>query len=204
MIRISEYIARFYPMFQDLKDEYPWTATIRIASTLIGKIKMLDADYNISGEVAIHKSAFVDSTAIVKDTAIIGANCFVGPHALLRGGVFLDENVSVGPGCEIKSSYLFMHSTVAHFNFVGDSLLGAHVNLEAGAVIANHYNERQIKEITVMADGKTWMTGIEKFGALVGDDTKIGANAVLSPGTILKKSSIVNRLQLVDQSRPLK
>jgi bifunctional N-acetylglucosamine-1-phosphate-uridyltransferase/glucosamine-1-phosphate-acetyltransferase GlmU-like protein len=202
MIRITEYIARFHPMFQELKDEYPWTATIRIAGTLIDKIKMLGGDYDIVGEVAIHKSAFVDSTAIVKDTAIIGAKCFVGPHALLRGGVFLDENVSIGPGCEIKSSYLFMHSAVAHFNFVGDSLLGAHVNLEAGAVIANHYNERQKKEITVMDEGTARMTGVEKFGALLGDGSKIGANAVLSPGTILKKSSIVSRLQLVDQCNP--
>lgn len=38
-----------------------------------------------------------------------------------------------------------------------------------------------------------------KFGALVGDDSKIGANAVLSPGTILEKKSIVKRLELIEQ-----
>ncbi len=36
-------------------------------------------------------------------------------------------------------------STLAHFNFAGNSIIGSHVNLEAGAVIANHYNERTEK-----------------------------------------------------------
>lgn len=200
MIRITEYIARFDRLFEDINDEYPWIATSRITAILMDKLNNLATDYNLADGIAIHKSAFVDTTAIVKGPAIISAGCFVGVHALLRGGVFLDENVSIGPGCEIKSSYLFANSAVAHFNFVGDSLLGSYVNLEAGAVIANHYNERQVKDITVMAEGKAWLTGVEKFGTLLGDESKIGANAVLSPGTILQKNSIVKRLELIDQS----
>lgn len=42
-------------------------------------------------------------------------------------------------------------------------------------------------------------TGVEKFGALVGDNTKVGANAVLSPGTLLVQHSVVKRLELVTQ-----
>jgi acetyltransferase-like isoleucine patch superfamily enzyme len=34
---------------------------------------------------------------------------------------------------------------------------------------------------------------------LIGDHTKIGANAVLSPGTLLAKKSIVKRLEFVEQ-----
>jgi acetyltransferase-like isoleucine patch superfamily enzyme len=72
--------------------------------------------------------------------------------------------------------------------------------MEAGSVIANHYNERQDKNIFVFSHGKSYATGVEKFGALVGDHTKVGANAVLSPGTILQRNSVVGRLALVDQS----
>jgi hypothetical protein len=50
-----------------------------------------------------------------------------------------------------------------------------------------------------MIDNKKINTGIEKFGALVGDYSKIGANAVLSPGTILPPKSIVKRLSLIEQ-----
>jgi len=64
----------------------------------------------------------------------------VAAHAYLRGGVFLDEDVRVGPSCEVKASFIFRGSALAHLNYAGDSLIGASVNLEAGAVLANHFN----------------------------------------------------------------
>jgi acetyltransferase-like isoleucine patch superfamily enzyme len=48
-------------------------------------------------------------------------------------------------------------------------------------------------------DGKRFETGAEKFGALVGDGTRIGANAVVAPGAILAPATIVQRLALIDQ-----
>ncbi|MNR49840.1 hypothetical protein D3C85_1692730 [compost metagenome] len=45
-------------------------------------------------------------------------------------------------------------------------------------------------------------TKSDKFGSLIGDDSRIGANAVLSPGTILEKKSIVKRLELIEQYKP--
>jgi UDP-N-acetylglucosamine diphosphorylase / glucose-1-phosphate thymidylyltransferase / UDP-N-acetylgalactosamine diphosphorylase / glucosamine-1-phosphate N-acetyltransferase / galactosamine-1-phosphate N-acetyltransferase len=64
---------------------------------------------------------------------------------------------------------------------------------------ANHYNERADKKITVLYNSALINTGVIKFGALVGDNCKIGANAVLSPGTLLTKNTIVKRLELVEQ-----
>ena len=52
----------------------------------------------------------------------------------------------MGAHCEIKSCFMFNNSANAHFNFVGDSIIGSYVNIEAGAVFANHYNERKNKE----------------------------------------------------------
>jgi acetyltransferase-like isoleucine patch superfamily enzyme len=78
-------------------------------------------------------------------------------------------------------------------------MVGSFVNLEAGAIVANHYNERKNKTIFVTYNEKIINTGIEKFGAIIGAHSKIGANAVLSPGTLLPCNSIVNRLQLIAQ-----
>jgi carbonic anhydrase/acetyltransferase-like protein (isoleucine patch superfamily) len=50
-----------------------------------------------------------------------------------------------------------------------------------------------------MHRGQRIETGAEKFGALVGDRTKIGCNAVIAPGAILAPDTIVKRLSLVDQ-----
>ena len=117
----------------------------------------------------------------------------------MRNGVYIGNESSVGPCCEIKASIIFNQTKLAHFNFIGDSLLGNNVNFEAGAIIANHYNERSVKEISVLYQSNIIKTNTIKYGALIGDDCKIGANAVLSPGTLLNPNSIVKRLELVEQ-----
>jgi NDP-sugar pyrophosphorylase family protein len=200
MITIENYIAGFSGRFIKYKEALPWYFIQNISYALTELMPDLDSDYSVTNNnVAIHKSAMIEEGVILKDPVVIGANCFIGAHAYLRGGVYLSKNTSIGPGCEIKSSIVFNSSSLAHFNFIGDSIIGSHVNFEAGAVIANHYNERTEKTIHVLIDGKKHAIEPQKFGALVGDNSKIGANAVLSPGTLLEKNSIVKRLELVEQ-----
>lgn len=200
MIDLKQYIHRSTLWLSDAGTLAPWMLTGNMENIIAEKIKALGTDYKIFNDVAVHRNASIDSHAIIKGPAIIAAKCFIGAHAYLRGGIFLDENVTVGPGCELKTTFIFSGSAVAHFNFIGDSLVGSNVNLEAGAIVANHYNERKHKNITVSVAGTSFSTGVEKFGALIGDYTKIGANAVLSPGTILPPNTIVKRLELIDQN----
>jgi UDP-N-acetylglucosamine diphosphorylase / glucose-1-phosphate thymidylyltransferase / UDP-N-acetylgalactosamine diphosphorylase / glucosamine-1-phosphate N-acetyltransferase / galactosamine-1-phosphate N-acetyltransferase len=199
-MNISTYIDQFNSFFPELNTSLPWSVTTKAQEIILQKVKTLGSEYRIVNDVAIHKLAIVEEHVIMKGSMIISANCFVGAHAYLRGGVFLADHVSIGPGCEVKSSFIMSYTSLAHFNFVGDSILGSHVNMEAGSIAANHFNERDDKTIFVMMDGKKSATGVTKFGAMVGDGTRIGANAVLSPGTVLKQKSVVKRLELVEQS----
>jgi len=171
---IEDHIAGFYDLFPFVpRGLEPWEIVAHLAELVT---------------VFVHPDAVIEPGAIIKPPVVIGAGCFIAAHAYLRGGVVLGDRVTVGPGVEVKSSLIGPGSALAHFNFVGDSILGAEINLEAGAVIANHWNERPD-------------TGRMKFGALIGDRCRIGANAVLSPGTILRPGTIVPRLALVDQPR---
>lgn len=131
---------------------------------------------------------------------MIGPHAFVGAGAYLRGGVWLDRDCIVGPACEIKSTFMFIGSTIAHLNFVGDSVIGMGVNIEAGAIIANCRNERSDKRISIAFEGNTIESGVEKFGAFIGDDARIGANAVIAPGALIPPGSVVQRLALIDQA----
>jgi NDP-sugar pyrophosphorylase family protein len=152
-----------------------------------------------TGDVAVHRSAVVHESAVLTGPVIVSAGCRIGPGAVLRAGTWLDEEVTIGPHSEVKGSLLFTRSAAAHRNYVGDSILGQDVNLEAGAVLANHFNERTDKRVFVRLDGRTAATGLTKFGAVLGDGTRIGANAVTTPGTLLPPHSVVARLALVDQ-----
>ena len=192
----SNYITRFQDYFDD---DLPWLIIQNLESIIFEKIKLLSDDFEINNGIAIHKTAIVEKNAILKAPLIIEENCFVAANACLRNGVFLSKNVKIGMGVEIKSSIILNNSAVAHFNFIGDSIIGENVNFEAGSITANHFNERENKEIFVKIDDNIINTQVVKFGSLIGDYSKIGANAVLSPGTILKKNSVVKRLELIEQ-----
>ena len=192
----SNYIARFKDYFDD---DLPWLIIQNLEPIIFEKIKFLSDDFEVNNGIAIHKTAIVEKNAILKAPLIIEENCFVAANACLRNGVFLSKNVKIGMGVEIKSSIILNNSAIAHFNFIGDSIIGENVNFEAGSITANHFNEREYKEIFVKIDDNIINTKVVKFGSLIGDSSKIGANAVLSPGTILKKNSVVKRLELIEQ-----
>lgn len=198
MINIDAFIKRFSTLFTGAS-ETVWHLPSVAEHAITTKIKTLSAEYRQSGSAFIHQSATVEHHVTMKGAIIIGPRCFIGAHAYLRGGVFLEEDVVVGPGCEVKSSFLFRKSALAHFNFAGDSLIGEGVNMEAGSILANHYNERGDKSIRSLINGSVHLLPVNKFGALIGDSSKIGANAVLSPGTVLLPGSIVKRLELIEQ-----
>jgi acetyltransferase-like isoleucine patch superfamily enzyme len=61
--------------------------------------------------------------------------------------------------------------------------LGAGVKISNVKLVPNN--------VTVLIDGKPFDTGLRKFGALLGDDTDIGCNAVLNPGSIIGRGSVI-------------
>jgi NDP-sugar pyrophosphorylase family protein len=178
----------------------PWELTFDSIGIVEQLLQGLREGYDVTGSVAIHRTSTVENGAVIKGPAIIGPDCFIAAGTYVRGGCWLEANCILGPGGELKSSFVFRGSKLAHFNFVGDSVLGSGVNLEAGSVIANYRNEWASPAISFFHEGKRLDAGVEKFGALVGDQTRIGANAVIAPGAILAPATIVKRLSLIDQS----
>ncbi|MGH0002086.1 DapH/DapD/GlmU-related protein [Pseudovibrio ascidiaceicola] len=199
MIQTSDYIANWESSPLARLGLTPWAMTTNAARIIQSMIPHLDDAYRVTNTIAIHESATVEDGATLKDAIIIGPNAFVSSRSYLRGGVFLEDGCAVGPFCEVKSSFMHKGSKLAHLGFLGDSILGKNVNLEAGVVIANHRNEWTDKEITLLQEGQEVPTGVTKFGSLIGDNCKVGANSVLAPGTLLKPDSVIPRLTSVDQ-----
>ncbi|MGB3470400.1 MAG: transferase [Erythrobacter sp.] len=178
----------------------PWEATSYAQKLILDRIEQLDSSYRIENQVAVHRSATVEPSAILKGPVVVEPGAFVAANCYLRGGVFVARDCIVGPSCELKSTFMFSGSKIAHLSFVGDSIIGSRANIEAGATIANYRNECEDKAIRINWSGSILETGVEKFGAVIGDDAKIGANAVVAPGALLNRHTIVPRLGLIDQS----
>jgi UDP-N-acetylglucosamine diphosphorylase / glucose-1-phosphate thymidylyltransferase / UDP-N-acetylgalactosamine diphosphorylase / glucosamine-1-phosphate N-acetyltransferase / galactosamine-1-phosphate N-acetyltransferase len=202
ILHVVEYIPQMATsLFEANIHLNPWKIVEQAEALIINAIPELPKkEYRIDDMQAIHHTATVEAGSLLKGPLIIGPGCYVACGSLLRGGVFLERDCIVGHNSELKTSFMFGGSKIAHLNFVGDSILGRDVNVEAGAIIANYRNEKKEKEIQVLLKGQRITTGVTKFGALVGDGTRIGANAVLAPGTILAPNTIVKRLELIDQT----
>ena len=194
---IAHYIRRWPAL--GLPALAPWQITQDCETHVRALLAGLGPEYQRHGDIAIHPTATVETGAVLKGAIIIGPNAFVAAGAYLRGGVYLGAHCIVGPSGELKTVFMLDDSKVAHFNFVGDSLLGERVNVEAGAIIANYRNELDGADIRIRYGDGVIETGVSKFGALVGDGCKIGANAVIAPGAVLPVDGRVKRLALVDQ-----
>lgn len=198
-LRIACFVARWTASPFGKIDDFAWRVTQDAEALIRAALESLREDYRREGGIACHRSASIESGAVLKAPAIVGPRCFIAAGAYLRGGTYLDEGCIVGPACELKTSFMFQGAKLAHLNFVGDSVLGAEVNVEAGAIVANYRNEFEDKAIRIRIGGELVDTGVEKFGALIGDGARIGANAVIAPGVILAPNARVPRLGLVDQ-----
>lgn len=199
-MQLDEYIDGFsYSPLAPWNNLQPWEIAARSEMIVRSLLSHLPSNYVVNHEIAIHPGAQVEAGAILKGPLIIGPDCFIAAGGYLRGGCWLESKVIIGPGAELKSSFIFAGSKLAHFNFVGDSVVGRGVNLEAGSIICNYRNERANKTILVRQAGDLHATNVEKFGALLGDQVRIGANAVVAPGALLEKGYIVRRTQLCDQ-----
>lgn len=186
-------------LFAQLIDRDPWAITSSADPIIRSTLKALSG-YRISDGVAVHPKAILEPNVVIKSPAIIGPGAIVASGAYLRGGVLLGDDCIVGPCCELKSTFMLAGSKIAHLSFIGDSIIGAAANIEAGAIIANYRNELEDRRIRIFFDGAVIDTGVEKFGALVGDGARIGAGAVIAPGALIRPGEIVARGALVDQS----
>ena len=174
--------------------EYAWEALKKIQSYLQAHLR--PALHNhcegvafIGEQVFIGEGTLVEDGVMIKGPAIIGRNCEIRHNAYIRQHVIIGNNCVVGNSCEVKNSILLNHAVAAHFNYIGDSILGYKAHLGAGVKISN--SKLIFGNITVEIDGKSFDTGLRKFGALLGDNTDIGCNAVLNPGSIVGRGSII-------------
>jgi NDP-sugar pyrophosphorylase family protein len=147
------------------------------------------------GNPVIGDRVFIGEDTVVEPGAYIKGPAWIGPNCRIRHGAYIRENVIIGAGCvignssEIKNSFLCNNCQIPHFNYVGDSVLGTKVHLAAGVIVSNLKLDGEF--ITLRLPQAILATGLRKFGALIGDGTEIGCNAVLNPGSILGRKSLI-------------
>jgi bifunctional UDP-N-acetylglucosamine pyrophosphorylase / glucosamine-1-phosphate N-acetyltransferase len=196
MLAPAEFLALEHTAHAKLfeNQKYVWDALKQIGSYLQFRLKP-GVLGELVGKPFISRNVFVGAGTIVEQGAFLKGPAWIGENCHIRNGCYVRENVIVGDGvvmgnsCEFKNCILFDGAQVPHFSYVGDSILGYKAHLGAGVILSNVKLDHG--EIAVTTEEGTIATGLTKFGAIVGDRTEIGCNAVINPGSVLGRDCII-------------
>lgn len=137
--------------------------------------------------ISIGKGTVIEPGAYIEGPSVIGKECQVRHGAYIRGNTLIGDRCIIGHSTEVKHAIFLNDAKAPHFNYVGDSILGNHVNIGAGVICANFRLDHG--EVIVEIEGKLHKTGINKFGAVLGDGSQLGCNSVTNPGVLLRKKT---------------
>jgi NDP-sugar pyrophosphorylase family protein len=177
-------------------DGFPWEIIPKIEDFIVKLGKNLPKEFSeISEHVWAASGAVISSKSSVAAPAIIESGVQIKFGAFLRGNTVVGKDAVVGNSTELKNCILFEGAQAPHFNYVGDAVLGFKSHIGAGVIISNLKSDKN--SIKIRFGENIIDTNMKKFGAVLGDFTEIGCNAVLNPGTIIGRGSTVYPLTMV-------
>lgn len=172
---------------------YPWEALANIDKFVeknVGDSKINDGEIgefvSIKGNYIIGKGTSIHSNVSIEGPVIIGENVTIQSGALIRPYSIIGDNCVIGHGAEIKHSIIQNKAKVQSLTFAGDSIIGKSTRVGSGTILANRRFDQ--KNITVKdSKGNKIDTGLDFFGAIIGDNTRLGANSTTLPGSFIGK-----------------
>lgn len=145
------------------------------ASVEVGPDTTLLPGTTLSGRTKIAAGCRIGPNAVLVDTtvgagtsigastieqAVIGQRVWIGPYCHLRHGAVIGDDAELGNYVEVKESTIGARTKVNHFCYIGDTTIGADVNIGAGTITANY-------------------DGVDKHRTVIGADAFIGSDTVL-------------------------
>jgi len=156
----------------------------------------IDINVLIEGEVTLGKRVSIGPNVVLSDMVIgddvvihansvleksrVGNGAVIGPYARLRPETVLGDKVRVGNFVEIKKSTIGTGSKVNHLSYIGDTQMGAAVNIGAGTITCNY--DGAYKHLTIIGDN-----------VFVGSDSQLVAPVEIEAGATIGAGSTITR-----------
>ena len=180
--------------------KYPWDLHYVIQKVLQDEVTHV----SISPNASISKTTVFDGPCIIEDDVTIDDFCkikgptyiskgsFIGMSSLIRN-CMLGNKTRIGFNCEVARSYLLGGDKISHQNIILDSIIGENVWFGAYAATVNVLSTKQ-KISYEIEKGKSIDTGIDRFGALVGNNCTISTSVIIMPGRHIQADTMIQAL----------
>ena len=160
-----------------------------------GRDVFIDVNAIFEGEVHLGDGVRIEANNVIRDSRIgagsvvhpnchiesstTGEDCEIGPFARMRPGAVLVNRVKLGNLVEVKKSNIADGSKVNHLTYIGDTDMGAGVNVGAGTITCNYDGAN--KHRTTIGDNVFIGSGVMLVAPVdVGDDATIGAGSTIT------------------------
>lgn len=167
-----------------------------------GKDVVIDVNVILEGAIQLGNNVKIGAGSVLKNVvlgdnveikpysvledSVIGESADVGPFARLRPGTELAAKAHVGNFVEIKKSTIGEGSKVGHLTYIGDSEIGANVNIGAGTITCNYDGANKFK--TIIGDN-----------VFVGSDTQLVAPVTVASGATIGAGSTITKDVAADE-----
>ncbi len=190
------------PLFAEIPEPFadfydpsaPWTLLGDPLDAVLGglpsddiQIRLAPDVHLVGDRIVIGSGTRIHPGAVIEGPVFIGRDVEIRPGSYIRGGTWIGDGCVVGASTEIKRGILFPHAKAPHLNYVGDSILGAHVNLGAGTILSNFRHDGS--EVRIVVNGHSIGSGRRKLSAVLGDRVLTGCNCVLNPGVVVGRGT---------------
>jgi len=142
----------------------------------------------VLSQVSVGAGTVIKPNCVI-DRAQIGARCEIGPFSRIRPETTLGEGVHVGNFVEIKKSELGPGAKANHLTYLGDTIVGARVNVGAGTITCNYDGANKWR--TEIGDG-----AFIGSGAMLVAPVKVGAGATIGAGSTITRDAPAGQLTL--------
>ena len=179
---------------------YPWDFHYIVQRILREEL----TEASVSPNVTISKSTIIDGPSIIEDgvtiddfckikgPTYIGKGSFIGMSSLIRN-CMIGNDTRIGFNCEIGRSYFLGRDKIPHQNVIVDSLIGE--NVWFGAFSGTDNVLPQGERIAYEIDkGNVIDTGMDHFGAVIGNNCTISTSVIFKPGSHLRKDTLIQAL----------
>ena len=159
----------------------------------------LDVNVLVEGEVVLGDNVRVGANTVLRNVKIdddvtilencviedaeIGPGSRIGPFSRIRPGTRLIGAAHVGNFVEIKNSTIGQGSKVNHLSYVGDTQMGAGVNIGAGTITCNY-------------------DGAHKHQTIIGDEAFIGSNSALVAPVVVGDGATIGAGSVITRDAP--